>query len=151
MKKDTFSKLIKEKIIDVSFNYLIEAKAEHSKMDDLNYSNLEMQNYLKTGEISTKEAKSLFKFRTRMAQVKANFSSQFIDLYCPECSFDLDTQKHLLEHTEHQNNAYTYEKIFTNGDIQEKRNLIRIMETALSRRDSFNPTTGTSAPKPNPL
>ena len=108
-------------------------------MDELNYSSLEMQNYFKSGEISTKEAKTIFKYRTRMAQVKANFSSQFIDLYCPECSVDLDTQKHLLEHSEQQNNALTYEKLFTNGDIQDKRNLIRLMEAALSRRESFNP------------
>ena len=108
-------------------------------MDDLNYSSLEMQNYFKSGEISTKEAKTIFKYRTRMAQVKANFSSQFIDLYCPECSLDLDTQKHLLEHTDQQNNAYAYEKIFTNGDFQVKRNLVRLMEAALSRRDSVNP------------
>ena len=58
-----------------------------------------------------------------MAQVKANFSSQFIDLYCPECSLDLDTQRHLLEHTDRQNNANVYEKIFTKGDFQDKRNL----------------------------
>ena len=72
------------------------------------------------------------------AQVKANFSSQFIDLYCPECSLDLDTQKHLLEHTDQQNNAYAYEKIFTNGDFQDKRSLIRLMEAALIRRESVN-------------
>ena len=133
-KKCTFSKMVKKKIVDISFKFLVESKLEHSKMDNLNYTNLEMQSYFKTGEISTKEAKTVFKYRTRMAQVKANFSSQYLDLYCPECSLDLDTQKHLLEHTEQQNNAYIYEKLFTNGDYQDKRNLVRIMEDVLSKR-----------------
>ena len=58
--------------------------------------------------------------------------------YCPECSLDLDTQRHLLEHTDRQNNANVYEKIFTKGDFQDKRNLLRQMEAALIRRDSVN-------------
>ena len=134
MKKNAFSKLIKKKIFDISFEFLLKNKNEHSKMDDLSYENLEMQSYLKTDEISTKEAKSIFKYRTRMALVKANFSSQFIDMYCPECTLHLDTQEHLLEHTENQNNASNYSKLFTSGDHQDKQTLVRQMENVLSKR-----------------
>ena len=125
---------LKKKILETSFKFLLESKIEHSKMDDLSYTNLEMQNYFKTGDLSTKEAKAVYKYRTKMAQVKANFSSQYLDLYCPECSLNLDTQKHLLEHTEQQNNALIYEKLFTNGDLQDKKILLKIMEDVLSRR-----------------
>ena len=48
-------------------------KESHTRIDNLEYSELLMQNYLKDVKIKVKEAKSLFKFRTRMAKFWGNF------------------------------------------------------------------------------
>ena len=50
----------------------------------------------------TAQAKCVYKYRTRMANVKTNFKLMhpLEDLSCPDCYIHLDTQKHLLNHAE---------------------------------------------------
>ena len=102
IKKAKFSKLVKIKIQEVSLNHLLNLKKDHSKMSRLSYEKLNLQKYLKTPMISTKEAKLIYKYRTRMANVKTNFKFMYPleDLSCPDCLIHLDTQKHLLNHAE---------------------------------------------------
>ena len=42
-------------------------------MENLEYSQLEMPTYLENEQIKVKEARSLFKFRTRMMKCRDNF------------------------------------------------------------------------------
>ena len=71
--KYKFKKMIKEKARQAAFEYLIEIKNSHSKMDNLQYSQLEMQKYLSNNFIYKNDAQLLFKLRTRMAEFKGNF------------------------------------------------------------------------------
>ena len=72
-KKAIFKKIIKEKACLSAFTYLLEQKEEHTKMEFLSYNKLSVQSYFCTSEISTKNAKSIFKYRTKMSNVKENF------------------------------------------------------------------------------
>ena len=69
-------------------------------MEFLSYNKLSVQSYFCTSEISTKNAKSIFKYRTKMSNVKENFHFMYSEdkLDCPECPGILDTQEHLIEH-----------------------------------------------------
>ena len=58
------------------------------------YYQLETQQYLKTNKLSTRNKKSLFKFRTRMVNVGHNFGNK---IKCPLCQQEDDTQKHLFQ------------------------------------------------------
>ena len=50
---------------------------EHSKMLLLSYDSLKMQSYFISSVVSTKQAKSIFKFRTHMSNVKDNFKFMY--------------------------------------------------------------------------
>ena len=81
---------------EFALNNLLNLKSEHSKMDNLSYIDLKMQNYLKSSEIPVNEAQNLFKYRVklRVAQLKENFGDKYENKACPLCSLNLDTQVH---------------------------------------------------------
>ena len=75
--------------------YLLKLKKSHTKTEHL-YPSDEMQDYLKTDQLTRSEKILLFKLRTRMVDLKGNFSeSHRGNLHC-----ELDeTQMHLLQCT----------------------------------------------------
>ena len=95
--KNVFKKMVKNKMKEFSLNYLNKLKEKHSKMDNLVYPKLKTQNYLKDGEINVQAAKNLFKWRTRAALFKMNYSNSYEDTSCPSCLAEPDTQAHSLE------------------------------------------------------
>ena len=62
-------------------------------MSDLNYSKLEIQEYLKLEHINTQGAQTLFKYRVRMANFSENFRGKNGPSACPLCGNHLDNQK----------------------------------------------------------
>ena len=94
MSKYKFKKLLKIKCRDAALKYLTENNENKSKMQNLNYYTLELQDYLKSDKISTTKKKILFKFRTRMVNVGHNYGNKKC---CPLCKIEEDTQKHMLE------------------------------------------------------
>ena len=71
-----FKKLVKAKAKEVALENLNKIKSKHSKMDNVFYVDLEMQEYLKKRNIRRSMAKAVFKFKTRMAQFSENFNKQ---------------------------------------------------------------------------
>ena len=80
LKKETFSKIVKDKVRTLAFRKLMEEKNTYSKMEKLQYTELKMQNYFVSHKINTKTAQNIYCYRTRMAGVKVNFRSQFQDI-----------------------------------------------------------------------
>ena len=96
--KNKFKKYLEERIKIEVFKYLMNKKEKHSKTNDLNYDTLKVQNYMKTDNNLTNDEKYfLFKLRTRMTNVKANFKNSFIDLKCKLGCDSEDNQKHIIE------------------------------------------------------
>ena len=83
-------------------------------MKTLSYSELKMQSYLKTKNISTAEKKILYKFRTRMIRVNYNFG---LKILCPLCLKENDTQEHLFtcEKLIDGSDIFDYQQIFSNN------------------------------------
>ena len=95
-------------------------KSENSKGRMLNYTKLEIQNYLKSDKISVKEAKLLFKIRTNMLEVRINYKgnylknkqdqvstapSDFEHLQCPLCNKHLDNEENIFKCEELKNDS----------------------------------------------
>ena len=97
--KFSFKALVKKQARELALMTLLKMKEPHTKMDDLDYSELAMQNYLKDVKIKVKEAKSLFKFRTRMAKFWGNFKGGRPPQQCPLCKEEgsVDTQVHSFQ------------------------------------------------------
>ena len=75
--KNSFKKMVKKKMRNYALDYLNNLKEKHSKMDNLLYIELKMQNYFKDKSITVQAAKNLFRWRTRAALFKMNYSNGF--------------------------------------------------------------------------
>ena len=89
---NAFKKFVKIKASEYEFRKLMELKQKHSKMDSLSYSRLEMQNYLKLENCDARGARTVFKYRTRMALYGENFRQNDTPVSCPLCDQHLDNQ-----------------------------------------------------------
>ena len=90
--KLSMSNLVKTKSKHYAWKKFMESKLEHSKMDKLWYSSLGMQDYLKSNEFTTTEIRTIFSFRTRMADFGENFKNGRTYVPCPLCHVHLDSQ-----------------------------------------------------------
>ena len=84
----------------MAIKYLTTLKNKHSKLDELDFTDLKCASYLENQSISQREAKLLFKLRTRMYQVKCNFKGLYTNnLTCDLCKSAICDQRHLLSCT----------------------------------------------------
>ena len=99
LSKYKFKKNINKVIRESAFKYLLSKKESRSKIEPLYYRKLQTQNYLKTNNCLTDGEKiTLFKLRTREANVKCNYKNMYTDLKCTLCkSKEDDNQYHLLQ------------------------------------------------------
>ena len=65
---------------EYALDYLLKMKQKHSKMRNLQYEELKIQNYLKNENITVKEAQNLFRYRTRVARFKENFKNNYMQI-----------------------------------------------------------------------
>ena len=94
----SFKRLVKIRSKEHALEYLSNIKSKHSKMENLDYLELKLQNYLIDGQITVQEAKNLFRFRTRVAKFWENMkSNQNLSLACPLCHLQPDTQRHSFQ------------------------------------------------------
>ena len=86
-------KLVKKQAKEYELRRLIKIKdtKNGSKMKELKYQKLECQDYL--GNVDAKLAKSVFKFRTRMAKFQGNFKENGNVDFCPLCGTHRDLQE----------------------------------------------------------
>ena len=124
----SWGKLVKKWAKEFELKKLIEIKntKNKSKMRNLKYQKLECQEYLRN--LDVKSAKSIFKFRTRMARFQGNFKENVDVDFCPLCGAHRDLQElsfrcpEILKKVEI---LETYEDIF-GSKISQK--LARIVE-----------------------
>ena len=96
--KNNFKKLVKQKILKTAFEYLKSKKETHSKMNNLEYDDLNIQKYLKSNNnLSNDQKYFLFKLRTKMTELKANYKNKYVDEICSICRIEEESQSHLME------------------------------------------------------
>ena len=109
--------------------YLREQKISHSKSKNLSFNGFKPAEYLLTKNLTTEEVRTLFQLRTRMIDVKRNFSSAYTNnMWCKLCNLFTETQQHLLECPELRIktkkiikfNEVEYRRIYGNLKNQEK-------------------------------
>ena len=131
LKKQKFQNIIDVAIKKSAIVYL-KGKIK-TKGKDIIYSEYpEIQDYLLPYDSLTLEFKrKMFKFRTRMNMIPANFSSTNLDLVCETPCNEKITNEHIYEckilnQKEKHENEIEYKKIF-NGTIIEKIKVMNIM------------------------
>ena len=68
---------------EYALKILLEKKSQHSKMDNVSYRDLKMQNYLLDENLTSEEMKTVFKYRTRMEDYGENFRGGKTQVICP--------------------------------------------------------------------
>ena len=93
--KSSFKKLVKVKAKEFAFYSYCERNL--AKLDSLFYTELKLQNYLKSDEISVKQGQTTFSYRTRMAAYSENYRGATGPQPCPVCGLHLDSQSMSFE------------------------------------------------------
>ena len=146
MTKEKFKILVKEacrKKLKKAFKFLMEEKEKvSSKMGKLRYSELAMQNYLSTQELSTSKKKLLFLLRVRMLKIPNNMGQRNLCRLCQdENTSQLDNQEHLLLCSKirenlseiDENDNIKYDHIYET-DIQKVKPAINLLQKAIRTR-----------------
>ena len=96
---ESLRKLLKERIENAAFTYLISLASQHSKVRSELFTNMHGSSFYFDQRFTTQICNTLFMFRCRMYEVKGNFRNKYVssDLSCPlnGCS-EVDSQAHLF-------------------------------------------------------
>jgi hypothetical protein len=142
MPKQTYKKLIKGRIKEVAFKYLIEKRNNRNgKGIHLVYEKLKIQNYLQTEDIDIQndERKLIFQTRRQMLfKIKTHFRNMYIDTVCEGCRTEESTVEHTLECKAliGQNEIVTYLPLFKDiygEDEYEQVYIARILKDNMRR------------------
>ena len=143
MSKNSFKTKVKLAIEREALKFLIERKSDKSKLKDLCYEELKMQEYLKSSSLQIGEKKLLFQLRTRMLDVKENFKHAYPDHVCPLCGSENDSQQHLLDCVTISEDASSmidpnvkYSDLFSN-DVSKQAQITRLFRSQLKKRRHF--------------
>ena len=126
--KEQFRRIVKCRTEAFAASQLEKVKKSHSKTEKLKFCGFKPREYFLSKNLTTEEVQNLFKLRTRMINVKANFkSSHTNNMWCRLCLLFTETQQHLLEcpvirlKTKHLINFkdISYDMIFGNTGNQE--------------------------------
>ena len=102
MTKNSFRKIVKEKVEQKALEYLVNMKESHisenAKGKLLKYDTLEIQGYLRSSDldISVNEKKWLFKCRVEDIDIPSNNRWKKEDTFCTNCLTSEMNQCHLL-------------------------------------------------------
>ena len=90
--KESFKHYVKKKAMQYEFRSLMQSKVKLSKLSDIYYDKLQMQDYLNLHNLTVKQAQCVFNFRVRMASFSENFRNGADLVMCPLCGVHRDTQ-----------------------------------------------------------
>ena len=113
-------------------------------LKSIQYNKLEVQEYLTSPMFTNSEVQLLFSLRSRMVDCKDNFKNKYhgLDLLCPFCAKDVDSQPHMVECTivasklksrNISTRKIVYEDIF--GDIREQKEATALFRDLIDARD----------------
>ena len=101
MPKLKFKQLVREKVKNHAFEYLIGKKLSRQKIKHIVHNDLNMAGYLCDNdlELTVKERQFLFQCRTYDIDVRANRTWKYDNIYCLSCNDNEkedETQEHIL-------------------------------------------------------
>jgi hypothetical protein len=96
MSKFSFKKMLKEKSQIAAFKYLNKEKLKQSKILDIHYSELKMQEYLADGDRNTNISKLIFKARGKILDIKLHKKWKYDDKTCSGCKINEESGEEIL-------------------------------------------------------
>ena len=134
--KNSFKRLVKKRAKEYALKLFNVQKSSHSKLDNLYYDELKMQNHLVSKDISVNQVQILMKYRSRMADYHKNYQGKEILKRCILCPNHFDNQEDIFTCD------YNKEKLTMVGDYEDlfqeriKPELIRTLEKINKLREN---------------
>ena len=143
MKESEFKNIVNIAATKMTLLNLNKTADSHSKSRILIKSKLERENYFDDQRFSRSDVELLFKLRTRMVDLKSNFSNKYgTDIACRLCQVQVECQEHILKCEALKAKVeiaphVVYEDIFKNVDkqleaVQVFKKLLREREIILN-------------------
>ena len=139
--QEQFRRIVKKKIEICAGKFLKERQKSHSKTQNIEFDGFKPAKYLLTRNLMIKEVQTLFSLRTRMVDVKANFSSANTNnMWCKLCHLFPETQHHLLECPEiriRTKNLIDFKEIdyqMIYGNIKNQEKIAKTYQIILEKR-----------------
>ena len=151
--KQSVKRIVRRKAKEAALNYLFQMKEKHTKVQNIKYTELRQQNYLKSILFSNEEANLLFDLRTKTSK---NFKSNFPNfnnacLHCPLICWGInelplfDTQEHILECKKLSNvksralTAGKVEYLYLFEDIKKQKEIVTLIKILLEEKQKLCP------------
>ena len=96
LSKYKFKQIVKQKVAEAGFKYLLEEKSRQTKIIDISYSKLEIQEYLVEGNKNTELSKVIFKARGMTLDFKTLKKWKYKDDICVGCGMKSETVEEFL-------------------------------------------------------
>ena len=142
MKYEAFKKIVKTKLEENFFDYLLSLKSNHTKTENL--VSYKLQEYLTSENLTFKQKQLLFSLRTRSINVKRNYKNKYrhSNMFCSLCDDkQVESESHILECKSTQEQLGNigdskYEDIFS-LDIARQEKITKIFEKVIRLRDTL--------------
>ena len=154
-KKEDFKNLVKSKVRNAAFQYLIEMKQKHSKMRNIEYTTFEVQDYLKSPLFTSDNRSTLYALRTRTVRgIRSDFGQMYQDQSCPLGCGDRDTLPNILtcdilknksQSESPATNCVKFEDIFCNDVVKQKEITQLYSQLLKVREEILNSSTNNDA------
>ena len=136
-------KLVREKTSKAAFNYLMEIKKTQSKISNLQYDSLEIQEYLVAGNINTQLSIIIFKARSLTLDIKLHKKWKFKDTVCVGCGEREESGEEILkcdgfdkEREEEISNEMNYNNFF-DGTSSQMVEMAQLLKKRLKVREKI--------------
>ena len=98
MPQAKFKHIVREKVKNTSFEYLISKKLSRNKVKHIIHEHFQMEEYLNENEmeLTVKERQFLFQCRVKDIDVRGNRTWKYENVKCISCNKNDETQEHIL-------------------------------------------------------
>ena len=141
--KETFKRIVKQKVKINYLQHLESLKANHSKSKYLDCSDLKVAEYITDARLNCKKKQLLFKLRSRTLDVKKNFGDKN-NPWCSTCGLFQETQGHLLQCAPLvknlnylQGKGSKLDENYIYGDIEKQIQIVNIYSDILEEREKL--------------
>ena len=141
MKESKFKSLVNQCAIKKSLDHLNTFADGHSKSKILVKPKMVREPYFDDSRFSRSDIELLFSLRTRMLDLKGNFSNKYgLDIDCRACKVQVECQEHILKCEVLKKSVdvpshVVYEDIFRNVDKQLE--VVKAFKNLLREREIF--------------
>ena len=139
MKESKYKSIVTAAIASKAIEHLNKIADSHSKSKILVKGKLEREKYLEDKRFTRSEAELLFSLRTRMVDLKRNFSNKYgDDIACRTCHVQVECQEHILKCERLRERIdvpkdVTYEDLFK--DVDKQLEITKLFKKLLRERE----------------